>query len=493
MENPNIIIFQCDQLRAFELGCYGNSTTKTPNIDHFSEQGFLFETSVCNNPVCMASRSSLMAGQYSRSCTGDLGNDFLMTDIGMGELEPEIPEFHRGYVFPNKTLPEILKGAGYQNTAIGKWHIRPSPDLLGFHNSILPLNNHRHSGQYYSFDGERYEKQDDFGPEFEIRQVEKFLGNQKGDQPFFLYYNVMPPHMPLADMPDEFLSLYRPDEINLRQNVFSGKDLPFSEKWFKIYLWDYLYYHYQKSYTETLPKGFDLKSLVALYYGAIAWVDSIFGRLLSSIAVNGLEKDTIVLFTSDHGDQLGSHQRWNKGVLFEESIRIPQIWRWPDKIKRSTNSNQIATTIDVMPSLLDACCVDVPESVHGQSLLKVLSGVKKSLKKNHAFIETSSSSKGEGLTEIGIRTPNYLYGLCLDKKTHVLVDGVGSMYDLRNDPYQEMDLFSSYFHREVNRNLRDTLITWHKQTKWLKSSDDGPNRSKYFNDSGFSLTGWTGP
>ena len=114
-------------------------------------------------------------------------------------------------------------------------------------------------------------------------------------------------------------------------------------------------------------------------------------------------------------------------------------------------------------------------------------------KKNHAFIETSSSSKGEGLTEIGIRTPNHLYGLCLDKKTHVLVDGVGSMYDLRKDPYQEMDLFSSYSHREVNRNLRDTLITWHKQTKWLKSSADGPDRSKYFDDSGFSLTGWTGP
>ncbi|MEE3234469.1 MAG: sulfatase-like hydrolase/transferase [Candidatus Latescibacterota bacterium] len=488
MEHPNIIIFQCDQLRAFELGCYGNTTIKTPNIDYFSNQGFRFETSVCNNPVCMASRSSLMAGQYSRSCTGDLGNDFLQTDMGMGELEPEMPESRRGCVFPNQTLPEILKGAGYQNTAIGKWHIRPCPDLMGFHNSVLPLNNHRHSGQNYSFNGGNYERQDGFGPEFEFQQVDKYLQKQKSDQPFFLYYNVMPPHMPLADMPEEFVTLYEPNDISFRENIYKRGELPYSDEWFKIYLWDYLYYHYRENQTLTFPMNFDLKKLIALYYGAVSWVDSIFGRLLTSIAINGLEQNTIVLFISDHGDQLGSHHRWNKGVLFEESVRIPQIWRWPGKIKPGNSSGQVASSVDIMPTLLEACSMDIPDSVQGQSLFQILKGEIKSLKKNHAFIETSSSSTGDHLTEIGVRTPTHVLGLCLDKEKHEIVERTGSMYDLRFDPYQQHDLFSLESQIELKSQLLNILKTWHKETKWLKSSDSGTDRTKFFDHSGFSLT-----
>ena len=487
MDKPNIIIFQCDQLRAFDVGCYGSTLQNTPNIDHFAKQAFRIDNAVCNNPVCMPSRSSLISGQYSRTVIGDLGNDFLQTSMGIGEFEPEMPESQRGNVFPNKTLPEILQNSGYKNTVIGKWHIRPSPEKLGFHNSILSLNNHRHSGQKYSFNGSEYIEQQGFGPDFEIEQVEHVLENQNNDQPFFLYYNIMPPHMPLADMPKKFIELYESNDVKLRPNVFDENELPYSEKWFNIYLWDYLFYHFQKPDTKILPKNFDLHKLVALYSGAIAWVDSIFGRLLSSITETGLDENTIVLFTSDHGDQLGSHHRWNKGVIFEESVRIPQIWRWPKKIKCGNSSNQVSSTIDVMPSLLDACGINVPAWVQGQSIFKVLNGEINTLRRNLAFIETSSSSRGNHLTEIGIRTSSHILSLCLDKENHDLVEGTDSLYDLKNDPYEQRDLFNLKTHQDLKRQLRNTLTSWHNETPWLEVPNDGANRTKYFDSSGFSL------
>ena len=435
----------------------------------------------------MASRSSLLSGQYSRSCIGDLGNDFIETNYGMGELEPEMPESQRGYVFPNKTLPEILKGAGYCNTAIGKWHIRPSPNILGFDKSIIPLNNHRHSGQKYSFDGGSYCEQNGFGPEFELQQVEEYLERQKTNQPFFLYYNVMPPHMPLADMPEQFLSLYNSEEICLRSNVCIKNELPFSEEWFKIYLWDYLYYHYQQPATKTLPHRFDVKKLVALYYGAISWIDSIFGRLLTSIANNNLEENTIVLFTSDHGDQLGSHHRWNKGVVYEESIRIPQIWRWPKTIRCGQSLNQLTSSIDVMPSLLEACGIDVPDWVQGKSIFKILNGDMETRENNQVFIETSSSSKGDQFSELGIRTSDQIFSLCLNRESHELVDGFHSLYNLIDDPYQENDLCKTGCETKLVEQMRDTLESWHKETPWLKAPKGGTNRTNRFDSSGFYM------
>ena len=143
---PNIIICQCDQLRAFELGCYGNHKINTPNIDQLSYKGFRFNHAATSNPVCMAARSSLLSGQYSRTCNGSLINDYVnIVGKHWGTIEPEFPEQSERTNLKDFTLSEILEMAGYECATIGKWHIRPSPELLGFSHSVLPLNNHRHS------------------------------------------------------------------------------------------------------------------------------------------------------------------------------------------------------------------------------------------------------------------------------------------------------------------------------------------------------------
>jgi choline-sulfatase len=484
---PNIIVCLCDQLRAFETGCYGNEVIRTPHIDQLAAESVRFETAVSSNPVCMPARSALMSGQYSRTCNGHLANDYVPTGgKGLSTLEPEFPERERGACLPGTTLPEALRAAGCESTVIGKWHIRPSPEAIGFDHSVLPLTNHRHSRQQFMVDGVAPAEVGGFSVEREIEKVEAFLAGRATQQSdsFFLYYSIMPPHMPLGDMPEEYLNMYAPDEMPLRRNVTRDGRLPVSDEWFKIYLWDYVYYHYREPHTLDLPADFDVRALTALYYGAVTWVDDMVGRMLRSLEANGLAEDTIVIFTSDHGDNLGSHHRWNKGVLLQEAIRVPMLCHYPGRWAPGVNREQVASTIDIMPTLLDACGIEVPEHVQGQSLQPILAGERTALDRDWAFVETPASSKGKGLTEIGIRTPSHLYGMCLDAETHALVDGDYCFYDLDRDPCEFDNLIGAGRAADLEVELKQRLLHWHENTPWLNDPECSPNRAHLFDEDG---------
>lgn len=492
MKKPNVVVCICDQLRAFEVGCYGNGAIRTPNLDRMAARGVRFETAVSSNPVCMAARSALMSGQHSRTCNGHLENDFASTGgKGWSTLEPEFPERERGAHLPGTTLPEALRAAGYQSAAIGKWHIRPEPEALGFDHSVLPLSNHRHVNQQFMIDGAAPVPVEGFSVEREIEKVEEFLGGHSpaDRDPFFLYYSIMPPHMPVGDMPEKYLDMYSPEEVPLRPNVERNGRLPVSDEWFKVYLWDYVYYHYREPHTLELPADFDIRALTALYYGAVTWVDDMVGRMLGSLEANGLADETIVLFTSDHGDNLGSHHQWNKCMLLEESIRIPMLYHFPGRWAAAVNRDQVASTIDIMPTILDACGLELPECLQGQSLLPILTGEGSALERDWSFIETSDSSAGDGLTEIGIRTPSHLYGMCLDAQSHELVDADFCFYDLERDPYEFDNLVGTDRVPDLQRDLKQKLLEWHAQTCWLADPDCGPDRSHLFDENGMPRRG----
>jgi arylsulfatase A-like enzyme len=482
----NIVVCTCDQLRAFETGCYGNAAIRTPNLDRLASQGVRFETAVSNNPVCMAARSALLSGQHSRTCNGHLGNDYVSTGgKGWSTLEPEFPERQRGAHLPGTTLPEALGQAGYHCATVGKWHIRPAPEAVGFHHSVLPLNNHRHTGQRFSVDGAEPIPVEGFSVDHEIETVENFLADRRNnDKPFFLYYNIMPPHMPLGDMPSRYLDMYPPDQLPLRPNVEINDNLPVSDEWFKVYLWDYAYYHHREPHTLDLPADFDIRALTALYYGAVTWVDDMAGRLLAALEDNGLDRDTIVVFTSDHGDQLGSHHRWNKGTLLEESIRVPLLWRCPDRWPSAVNHQQVASLIDIMPTVLDACGLEVPACVQGQSLLPLLNGQRTSLERAWSFIETNADETEDGLATIGIRTASHLYGMRLDPQSHNLVDTEFCFYDLERDPYELDNLAGTAHTLGIGKELKRRLLNWHQRIPWLDHPDRGPERTRLFDEDG---------
>ena len=456
-DRPNVIVCTCDQLRAFEVGCYGNGVIRTPNIDRLAQRGVRFETAVTNNPVCMPARSCLLSGQYSRTCMGSVNNASGKDAQGKG-IMPEYPVEERVH-FLDATLPEQLRGLGYETALFGKWHIQPSPGTVGFDYALFPRVHHRHTGQTFVENTGEGEVVEGFSVDFEAERVRAFLDGD-WERPFFMFYNISPPHMPLDDAPEKYLSMYAPDEIPLRPNVFVDGEMPFDERWFKIYLWDFLFYQEGLPHTEKLPEGFDLRRLIALYYGMTTWVDDMVGLLMAGLEANGLAEDTVVVFLSDHGDNLGSHHLFNKGQLIEESIRIPMIFHAPGRWESRANTSQVAQMIDVMPTVLEICGAEVPEHVQGRSLASILSGAQERLAEDFAFVETADG-------QVGVRTPTHTYGIRLAEDRRTVADERHCFYDLREDPYEMENLAKTEKQVEVAEELRRRVLGWNKGTRWM--------------------------
>ena len=321
---------------------------------------------------------------------------------------PEYPASGRPHL-PDPTLPEVLATHGYYNAVIGKWHIHTWPHVLGFDYTLIPRVHHCHTGQSFTENGGPEFVPPGFTVDFEAEQVERFLQQRREvEQPFFLFYNISPPHCPFADAPEQFLSMYCPEDMPIRPNVDLNRTLPDQDHWFKIYRYDYKYYEHHLPYTDALPDGYDLRHVLAEYYGLTSWVDEAVGRLLAALDAAGLSEDTILLFTADHGDYLGSHNRVQKSGLHEESIRIPLMVRWPRQpgFRGQVVREQVAGLADLAPTLLlDLAGVAAPRHMHGRSLAPVLRRERAALDDNAAIVETD----GEG---IAIRTPTHLYACC---------------------------------------------------------------------------------
>lgn len=473
---PNIILCTCDQLRAFETGCYGNAVVRTPHIDRLAATGCRFETAVTNQPVCMAARSCLLSGQYNRHCTGGVANVSYRTEPGNFAM-PEYPYPGRPHL-PDPTLPELLGTAGYHCATVGKWHIHSWPHDVGFHEYLIPRVHHCHSGQSYTRNGSPELVAPGMSVDFEAAEVESFLAARHNASPFFLYYNISPPHCPLEDAPERYLTLYRPEEIPLRANVNLDVPLADQDYWFKVYRHDFRYYAFHLPYTETLPEEYTLRHLIATYYGLTTWVDDTVGRMLAALAAHGLDGETVVVFTSDHGDNLGSHGRVQKGTLNEESIRIPYIIRLPGANEGRIVSRQVASTVDLAPTLLDLAGLSpAPAHMDGHSLAPILKGARACLDEPGAFIETMHDG-------IGIRTPRHLYGLPVGtgEAAQTLPASPNMFYDLACDPCQMSNLAGDTQHLEVARDLHARLQQWHNRTPWMArgiASAQPPHRRQY--------------
>lgn len=455
---PNVILCICDQLRAFEVGCYGNDVVRTPHLDHLAEEGVRFEMAASNNPVCMPARSCLLSGQYSRTCMGTLGNYAERRADGSTTM-PEYPAAGRPHL-PAPTLAEMFRNLGYDTAVIGKWHIHSTPESLGFDYSLYPRVHHRHTGQSFVENNEEEFEVDGFSVPFESDQVAGYLRDRENRKdPFFLYYSISPPHMPLMDAPETYLEMYGPDDIPLRPNVFRDGQLPFDEHWFKVYQWDFLFYEKDLPFTRVLPPGFDLRRLIALYYGMTTWVDDMVGRLMGFLRAYRHADNTIVVFLSDHGDNLGSHHLFNKGRLIEESIRIPLIFHDPHRLVPRVVTDYTAQIIDVMPTLLSLCGGSVPAHVQGRDLAGTMTAGE-TPGEDGVFIET-------GRGEIGLRTATHTYGIRIDPATGGVLDDRGCFYDLRTDPFQMRSATDTSLDGEPAAGLRDRLLAWHHQTPWM--------------------------
>lgn len=503
-KKPNIVICLTDQLRPFELGCHGHRVVRTPHIDAMAERGVRFEMGCANSPLCVPARHIILSGQTARTCMGTNSNyiSFPPSEVRDRCLDP--------------MLPEVLQEAGYRTGVIGKWHIYPTPQSIGFEESLLVHNLHRHRGQsFYDKHGNREEVRD-FSLEHESRNVRDFLAADDG-RPFFLYYTFSPPHSPLCDAPEKYLNMYSREEVQLRPNVFKDGKPAHNPERMRAYMWDYLAHlpenlegheatmtlDYEQRIKERPLHGLkrvyrdvmrllddpvagpvirrempyldykqletcDLIDIHRFYYGMVTCIDDYMGKFFQHLEELGLSDNTIVVFTSDHGDMIGSHQAWMKSNVYEEALRVPFIIQWPERLKPAHNTRQIASIMDVMPTVLSLAGVDIPATVEGQDLKPILFGETDELEENQVFIDAYVHRR------IGIRTPTHMYAIPMEGDVEQewtpspVEDGKHLFFDLRDDPFQMNNLIDSGQQQETMIALRNALLDWNAKTVYRK-------------------------
>lgn len=318
-QQPNVLVIFADQLRGQDLGCAGNLDVQTPTIDRLAAEGVTCARTFANSPVCTPSRGTLLTGNYP------LTHRAVVNDL---PLPPG-----------SSTVATVASEAGYRTGYIGKWHLDgvprsgftpPGPRRQGF--SFWGGYNCSH--EYYRKD--KYYRDDPapvmidgYEPAVQTDLAEEFL-SADDTRPFMLFLSWGPPHDPYDQVPDSFRTLYDPQDLELRANVQEIDPT-----------------------VNRLANGLDPRQTTANYYAAISALDAQLNRLLTCLDKNGLSDNTIVIFTSDHGDMLFSHGLLKKELPWEESVRIPFIIRWPGHLPAGSRRHGLFSMVDVAPTVLD--------------------------------------------------------------------------------------------------------------------------------------------
>jgi arylsulfatase A-like enzyme len=367
MKQPNLLFFCTDEQQAATMAAYGNNLIQTPNLNALARQSLVFDKAYCTSPICTASRSSIMTGLYPHA-NGCVENNI--------PLPSEIPSF-----------AEMLS-ADYHTAYYGKWHLgdeifkqhgfddwRSIDD--GYRQFYSSGRDQNERSSYHHFliengfqpaDGEAFTRKEitQFPEEFSkpaylAREACQFL-DTIGDQPFALFVAFLEPHFPYYGPRDDQHPL---DDIPLPKN-FSAIPNEDNHNPLRQRL-------YHRGYYEDGWDGYDLKTeadwrrVIANYWGLCSQVDTYVGQILKSLAAHGLDENTMVAYTSDHGDQMGEHRILHKGVMFEESARIPLLLRLPGQDEERHITPPVSQ-IDLVPTLLDLMNQPIPAGLHGRSM-----------------------------------------------------------------------------------------------------------------------------
>lgn len=415
-KRPNILLVFADQLRAHSVGCYGNKDVKTPHLDRLASEGMLFLNTFANTPVCCPARANILTGKYTHK------NGMTANDLRLRESET--------------TIAEILSAQGYRTGFIGKWHldggqrlpgfVPPGPRRQGFQFWAANECSHQHFNTQYFRDSPDPIPMRKFESEGWTDLAIEFLEQSRKDsRPFFLTMAMGPPHDPYG-APDQYMKQFDAAKLTMRPNWKSG--------------------------AANVPGP----PQIAAYYAATMAVDDAIGRLMRTLQQLGLAEDTIVLFSSDHGDMLGSHGLRLKRKPWEESIRIPGILRYPRQVKAG-KTDAIFTQVDFAPTLLSLCGVRPPPEMQGSDLAPVAKGQQRS-GPDSAFFQIFGPFQGDGTEAAwrGVRTQKYMYARLRDKPW--------VLYDLEKDPYEMTNLADDSSAAKVQAEMEKRLSEWMRKT-----------------------------
>jgi len=363
-DQPNILFILTDEQKKSALGCYGNSDIDTPNIDALAEDSLVFENAYCSQPNCNPSRASIWTGLYPHT-TGVTSNSRYLPSSR--SATPHIT-----------CLPEYECFDDYTTAHFGdKWDINDTRIRVAFDETDIDFDYSDHYPQYGSMDIPEEEMPDVIG----TRRARQFIEHHQND-PFFLAADFRAPHGPFTSPRDD---QYDPDDVSLPPNFEDGdsEDQPL-----RLRLRQGYFRHFGslienaypdlnlpiKSILGDPPTEEEWKELISNYWGRVSLIDRCVGDVLEKLEECNLEDDTVVVFTSDHGDMMGSHRTAWKDVMYQEAINIPLILSLPEFGGNGTRVKNPVSQVDIVPTLLDAVGCPIPEHLHGGSWLPFLSG-----------------------------------------------------------------------------------------------------------------------
>ena len=452
---PNIVFIMVDEMKWNVMSCAGHPLVKTPHLDQLAREGTRFATAYTVAPICTPSRYSFFTGRYAHVHGS--------TDNSTPPREPQV------------LLPAILKHAGYQTAISGKLHyISPGnidysfdyfwsykdegpgklPSWPEYIEKLYGKGAAKKSLQIQPFPDDplgkdlgklKYPNADSQTSWITARALE-FLDRRDKAKPFFLFVSYLDPHSP-SHLCEPYWSMY--------QNEFNPERIPLPPT-------------FKQDPSKSLATSAGrhevndpkiVKEMTAAYYAKVTMVDDNVGRLLGQLRKLGLEENTIIVFTADHGNMLGDHNRWFKGAMYEGSARIPLLMKAPAaspfaaQFNRGIVVSNIVENIDVMPTLCEMAGVPLPaQGIQGRSMTKLVAGTEKDWKEC-AFAERGSSM---------VRTPQYKL-ICNERK-NARKGGEYELYDLAKDPLETNNLAADPAHAETVKKLAAQLDAWQKDS-----------------------------
>ena len=471
---PNIIYIMSDDHAYQAISAYGYGLNHTPNIDQLAEQGMMFTRAFVTNSICGPSRAVMLTGKFSHV------NGFM--------------DNHSTFDGNQQTVAKILHNAGYQTAVIGKWHLVSDPQGFDYWN-IVPGQ-----GDYYNPDfienGNRTRI-----PGYVTNLTTDFainwLNQRDKSKPFFLMYQQKAPHrnwMPeekyyhLFDstkfpVPSNYFDDYatrtraaREQEMEIATDMHFGYDLkvpvdsnlekqtgpgpslkgplnrltPEQRK-----KWDDAYNPIIEQFNKAHLTGRDLaiwkyQRYMQDYLRCVQSVDDNVGRLMDYLKANGLDKNTIVIYTSDQGFFLGEHGWFDKRWMYEESFRTPLIIKWPGVTNKKTTTASMVQNLDFAETILDMAGLPIPADMQGKSIVPLLKGKQKGNLHDALYYHFYENLEHKVTKHIGVRTDRY-------KLVYFYENGDWELYDLAKDQKEMKNVYNDPAYKAVVKTMKEKL------------------------------------
>ena len=479
-DRPNIVYIFSDDHAIQAIGAYGHPLTRfapTPNLDRLAGDGAIFLNSFCTNSICAPSRAVVLTGVHSH-------------------LNGKRDNSNQPFDGSQPTFPQLLQAAGYKTAIFGKWHLRSDP--TGFDEwEVLPGQGNYYNPDFLTADGRHRET--GYVGDLVTDKALRFLDEQAdSDQPFLLWIGPKAPHRNWMPGPKE-LELYRDvdfpepatlfddytgrsdaaanQEMTIARHMDLASDLKVTpplgsmdnRERLPVYrrmndeqrrAWDEAYaaenadfLARRDSMTEADLTRWKYQRYLGDYLRCIAGVDRNVGEVLDKLDALGLAENTIVIYSSDQGFYLGEHGWYDKRWMYEESLRMPLLMRWPGRIEPGTRVSQLVQNLDHAPTLLAAAGAEVPERVQGESLLPLLDGEQAGWRDAIYYHYFEFPGVHSVRRHYGVRTDRYklirYYG----------DDGFDAweLFDLQTDPREMTSVYDDPDHADVRRELTQRL------------------------------------